>query len=171
MDETLPLRQPDPRLCAAETSIIVVATLAVLGVLWIGREVFIPFAVWAIGLPSPLLWGVLTFIAEFIPYLGGLTMVALLLLTGLAEDKGLAHALLGPGAYLVVTTLQNNLVSPGAYGRGLRINPTAILLGVMLCWMIRGVAGAFLSVPILASLRVLGSRLPSLTPLCVLLGE
>jgi predicted PurR-regulated permease PerM len=135
----------------------------------IGQAIVIGLATWAIGLPSPLLWGVLTFIAEFIPYLGGLTMVGLLLLAGLADDAGLAHALLAPAAYLLVTTLQNNLVSPVAYGRGLRLNPTAILISVMFWWMIWGVAGAFVAVPILASIRVLGSRVPALEPLCVLL--
>jgi predicted PurR-regulated permease PerM len=137
----------------------------------IGQAIVIGLAVWAIGLPSPVLWSVLTFIAEFIPYLGGLTMVVLLLLAGLADDLGLAHALLAPAAYLIVTTLQNNLVSPVAYGRGLRLNPTAILISVMFWWMIWGVAGAFVAVPILASLRVLGTHVPALTPLCVLLEE
>ncbi|MFL5605983.1 MAG: AI-2E family transporter [Gemmatimonadaceae bacterium] len=137
----------------------------------IGQAIVIGLAIWAIGLPAPLLWAVLTFLAEFIPYLGGLTMVALLLLTGLTMGQGLAHALLAPAAYLIVTTLQNNLVSPVAYGRGLRLNPTAILISVMFWWMIWGVAGAFVAVPILASLRVLGSHVPALAPLCVLLEE
>jgi predicted PurR-regulated permease PerM len=137
----------------------------------VGQAIVIGLAVWAIGLPSPVFWGALTFVAEFIPYLGGLTMVALLLLAGLTADQGLARALLAPAAYLTVTTLQNNLVSPVAYGRGLRLNPTAILISVMFWWMIWGVAGAFVAVPILASLRVLGSHVPGLTPLCVLLEE
>jgi predicted PurR-regulated permease PerM len=137
----------------------------------VGQAILIGLAVWAIGLPSPAVWGALTFVAEFIPYLGGLTMVALLLLAGLTGGEGLAHALLAPATYLLVTTLQNNLVSPVAYGRGLRLNPTMILIAVMFWWMIWGVAGAFVAVPILASLRVLGSRVPALTPLSVLLQE
>jgi predicted PurR-regulated permease PerM len=137
----------------------------------IGQAIVIGLAVWAIGLPAPLLWAILTFIAEFVPYLGGLTMVTLLLLAGLTGEQGAAHALLAPIAYLIVTTAQNNLVSPVAYGRGLRLNPTAILIAVMFWWMIWGVAGAFLAVPILASVRVLGSHIPSLIPLCVLLEE
>jgi predicted PurR-regulated permease PerM len=137
----------------------------------IGQAIVIGLAVWAIGLPAPPLWAMLTFVAEFAPYLGGLTMVVLLLLTGLTVDMGLAHALLAPAAYLVVTTLQNNLVSPVAYGRGLRLNPTAILISVMFWWMMWGVAGVFVAVPILASLRVLGSHVPALSPICVLLEE
>jgi predicted PurR-regulated permease PerM len=136
-----------------------------------GQAVLIGLALWAIGFPSPLLWGALTFVAEFIPYLGGLTMMALLFIAGVSMNKGLAPALVGPAIYLVVTTLQNNLVSPLAYGKGLRLNPTAILVGVMFFWMIWGIAGAFLAVPILASLRVLGSRVPEWEPMAVLLEE
>jgi predicted PurR-regulated permease PerM len=156
---------------AGEMHDVVARYLVVTLFINIGQAIVIGLATWAIGLPSPLLWGVLTFIAEFIPDLGGLTMVGLLLLAGLADEAGLAHALLAPAAYLLVTTLQNNLVSPVAYGRGLRLNPTAILISVMFWWMIWGVAGAFVAVPILASMRVLGSRVPALEPLCVLLEE
>ena len=135
------------------------------------QAVVVGLVLWALGVPTPLLWGALTFVAEFIPYLGGIVMIALLAAAGLAGTQGTAHALLAPAAYLLITTLQNNLVSPIAYGRGLRLNPTMILLGVMFWWMMWGVAGAFLAVPILASLRVLGSRIPALEPMAVLLEE
>jgi predicted PurR-regulated permease PerM len=156
---------------AAEMHDVVARYLLVTLFINIGQALVIGLALWALGVPTPLLWGALTFIAEFVPYLGGFVMIALLTATGLATSQSVAHALLAPGAYLVVTTLQNNLVSPVAYGRGLRLNPTMILLGVMFWWMVWGVAGAFLAVPILASLRVLGSRIPTLRPMAVMLEE
>lgn len=127
--------------------------------------------VWPLGYPSPLLWGVLTFIAEFIPYFGGAAMVGLLFLTGLADGHGFAHAFIAPIAYLVITTLQNNLVSPKAYGTSLRLNPTAILAGVMLWGLIWGVAGLFLAVPLLAAMRIVAERSERLAPMAVFLGE
>ena len=136
----------------------------------LGQGLLIMLATWAVGLPAPLLWGVLTFVAEWVPYLGGLTMIVLLLVVGLATQS-FAHALLAPIIYLAVTTLQNNLVSPIAYGKGLRLNPTAILVAVMLWYLLWGTLGAFLAVPILASLRVLASRVKSLEPLAVLVED
>jgi predicted PurR-regulated permease PerM len=127
--------------------------------------------VWPLGYPSPVLWGVLTFIAEFIPYFGGTGMVALLFLTGLTDGRGFAHAFIAPIAYLVITTLQNNLVSPKAYGTSLRLNPTAILAGVMFWGLIWGVAGLFLAVPLLAAMRIVAERSERLTPVAVFLGE
>jgi predicted PurR-regulated permease PerM len=137
----------------------------------IGQAIVIGLATWALGMPTPFLWAVLTFLAEWIPYLGGLIMVVLLLIVGLTTKQSFAYALLAPTIYLLVTTLQNNLVSPVAYGRGLRLNPTAILFAVMFWFMLWGVAGAFLAVPIVASLRVLASRMPALEPVAILLEE
>lgn len=156
---------------AGEMHDVVARYLVVTTLINLGQAAVIALALWAIGIKSPLLWGALTFVAEFVPYLGGIVMIGLLLVAGLSTNQGFAHAILAPGIYLVVTTLQNNLVSPLAYGRGLRLNPTMILLGVMFWWAVWGVAGAFLAVPILASLRVLGSRLPALEPLAILLEE
>ncbi len=137
----------------------------------VGQGTVVALAMWALGLPSPLLWGILTFVLEFIPYLGGFVMVALLLVAGLASGGTLLHALLAPISYLAISSLQNNLVSPAAYGRGLRLNPWAILLAVMFWYAMWGVAGAFLAVPILAAARVLTGYLPALAPVGVLLEE
>ena len=136
-----------------------------------GQGTVVALVMWALGVPSPLLWGILTFVLEFIPYLGGFVMVALLLIAGLASGGTLLHGLLAPISYLAISSLQNNLVSPAAYGRGLRLNPWAILLAVMFWYAMWGVAGAFLAVPILAAVRVLTGYLPSLAPVGVVLEE
>ena len=137
----------------------------------LGQGVLVALVMWVIGLPSPLLWGVLTFLAEFVPYLGGFAMIVLLLLAGLASGLGLLRVLLAPASYLAITTLQNNLVSPAAYGRGLRLNPTAILIGVMFWWWAWGAAGALLAVPILAAARILGTYVRAVRPVAVFLAE
>jgi predicted PurR-regulated permease PerM len=109
--------------------------------------------------------------AEFIPYLGAAGMLILLTAVGLATFPDALHVLLPPGAYLLISTLQNNLVSPLAYGRKLRLNPVAVLVGVMVFWTLWGVAGAFLSVPIVATAKVLGDRLDGLAAVGEFLGD
>ena len=115
-----------------------------------------------LGYPSPWLWGILTFVFEFIPYFGGMLMMSLLLVAGLAADRAIGAAVLGPMVYLVVTSVQNDIVRTIAYGRSMRLNPTAILAGLMLWYMLWGVAGAFLAVPILAAFNVMAERISSL---------
>jgi predicted PurR-regulated permease PerM len=135
------------------------------------QGVLVALVVWPLGYTTPVIWGVLTFIAEFVPYFGGAVMVGLLFLTGLAGDGGLVHAAIAPAAYLVITTLQNNLISPAAYGRGLRLNPAAILIAVMFWGLLWGVAGVFLAVPLLAAMRVAAEHTAGLEPLAISLGD
>lgn len=143
----------------------VVATLLIN----LSQGVLIALTMWALGLPAPLLWGVLTSLLEMIPYFGGFVMVALLAVAGLATGGTLVHALLAPGLYLTVTTLQNNLVSPPAYGRQLKLNAAAILVATAVGYAVWGVGGAVLAVPAVAALRVVATHVDALAPLAVLL--
>ena len=154
---------------AAEMHAVVNRYLVVTAVINLGQGVVVAIVVWLLGLPSPIVWGALTFLAEFVPYLGGVVMIGLLLVAGLASGVGIGRALAAPGVYLVITSLQNNLVSPVAYGRGLRLNPAAVLVAVVFWWLLWGVAGAFLAVPILASIRVIAARVQVLKPVAVFL--
>jgi predicted PurR-regulated permease PerM len=131
----------------------------------LGQGIVVALAVALIGLPSPPLWGVLTFVCEFVPYIGAALMIFLLSVAGLASSNSVGHAVLAPLAYLFITTLQNNLVSPVAYGRHLRLNPVAVLIGVLFWWFLWGVPGAFLAVPLIATAKILGDHVRGLSAL------
>jgi predicted PurR-regulated permease PerM len=133
----------------------------------------IALIMWWIGMPTPILWGLFTFVLEFIPYLGATVMIALLAITAFTKFDALGHILLAPATYLVITTLQNNVVSPIAYGKGLKLNPVAVLVGVIFWWVIWGTPGAFIAVPILATIKILAERSESeaLKTLGEFLGE
>lgn len=150
---------------------VVLRYLAVNVMINAAQGVLVALVLWPLGYPTPVLWGALTFLAEFIPYFGGATMVVLLLVTGISTGHGLGYALVAPAAYLVITTLQNNLVSPAAYGRELRLNPAAILAAVMFWGLVWGIVGAFLAVPLLAALRIIAEKQPSLRWVAVFLSD
>jgi predicted PurR-regulated permease PerM len=154
-----------------QTESVVSGYLLITLLINLGQGAAVGLAMWLLGMPTPVLWGMMTVIAEFIPFLGGAFMVLLLTAVGLATTESVGQALLAPGAYLLITTLQNNLVSPIAYGRKLRLNPVAVLIGVMIFWTLWGVPGAFLAVPIVATAKVLGDRLDGLSALGEFLGE
>jgi predicted PurR-regulated permease PerM len=137
----------------------------------VGQAVVIGLALWWLGMPSPLLWGLGTFALEFIPYLGGAVMIAMLSITAFATFDNIGRILAVPGSYMLVTTLQNNIVSPIAYGKRLKLNPVAVLVGVMFWWFVWGVAGAFLAVPIVATGKIVCDRVDPLKPIGEFLGE
>jgi predicted PurR-regulated permease PerM len=166
---TSPERRARTLEAAMKMRAVVTRYLVVTALINAGQGLLVAIVAWRIDLPSPLLWGVLTFVAEFIPFLGGAAMVVLLLLAGLGGTGSSLHALIAPVAYLVITTLQNNVVSPVAYGRGLRLNAAMILVAVIVWYALWGIAGAFLAVPILASVRILSEYVEALAPVGVLL--
>ena len=125
---------------------------------------------WLIGMPNPVLWGVATFFLEAVPFLGATVMIAALSLVAFTTFDNLGRILLVPGVYLAITTLQNNVVSPVAYGRRLKLNPVAVLIAVMFWWFLWGVPGAFLAVPMVAAARVIADHTEGLTTLGEFLG-
>jgi len=154
-----------------KTESIVSRYLTVTALINLGQGIAVGLALWAIGMPDPFIWGIVTFVLEFIPYLGGAIIVVLLLIDGFSVYSGLGQVLLGPAIYLVISTIQNNVVSPYAYGNRLKLNPLAVMIFVLFWWFIWGIPGVFLAIPIAATLKVLGDQLPQLAPLGELLGE
>lgn len=137
----------------------------------VGQSTVIGLLMWWYGMPTPLLWAMFTFIFEFVPYLGAAAMIILIGATAIATFDNPGKILLPPLTYFIVTTLQNNLVSPIAYGKQLRLNPVAVLIGVLFWWYVWGVAGAFLAVPLIAMTKVFASKHERLRPVCEFLSE
>lgn len=126
---------------------------------------------WLLKMPSPVLWGVMVAALEFVPYLGALTGVVVLGVAGLTTFDSVGHALLIPGSFLAVNLIQANLVTPMLLGHRLTLNPVAIFVGLTFFFWIWGVAGAFLAVPLLATLKIFCDNIASLAALGEFLGE
>jgi predicted PurR-regulated permease PerM len=156
---------------ADEAESVVSRYMLVTALINAGQGVLVAVAMSLVHLPNPVLWGILTFFLEFIPYLGAATMIILLALAGLASFDRVGQALLPPLIYLVITTLQNNLVSPVAYGRRLKLNAVVVLVAVLFWYYMWGVAGAFLAVPIIATAKILGDHLESLSAVAEFLSD
>jgi len=126
-------------------------------------------ALWAIGLPNPVLWGVTTAVLACIPYLGPLLIAVLLLLAG-SVTFGTGVAMLGPpAAFLLLHGLEANFISPVIMGHRLRLSPVFVFLSVMVWGWLWGVAGAFIAVPLLLALRAVCKRTRRLRLVCVYL--
>jgi predicted PurR-regulated permease PerM len=102
-----------------------------------------------VGLPSPIAWGVLAFLLNFIPYIGALLMQVVLLAVGIVTFPTLPHALIAPLAYLAFTTLEGHFITPAVMGRRLTLMPLTVFLSLIFWTWLWGPAGAFLAVPLL----------------------
>ncbi len=142
-----------------ELQSVVAHYLSLLTLINLGQGITVAIVMQLIGMPVPLVWGAMSFVAEFFPYLGSAVMITLLTLVGLAmPGDGIGHVVLAPLAYVGVTMIQGSVISPITYGRFLKLSPPAILVSVMVWWLIWGVLGAFLAVPILALVRIICDR-------------
>lgn len=126
------------------------------------------------GIPDPLLWGVMAATLNFIPYVGAILTSSALLLAGILTFNTPFEALLPPLAYLVLTALEGNLLTPALVGRRLSLNPVIVFACLLFWGWLWGIAGLLIAVPLLvvfkilcehiAPLRVVAEYLSSLPP-------
>ena len=121
----------------------------------------ITFVVWAAvfylaGVPYPVGLAAIGGALEFLPIVGPLT--AGVIVVGVALFSGYAHPWLLVAFVLVWRGIQDYVSSPLVMGRGIELHPAVVIFGVIAGGEIGGPVGMFLSVPILAALRVVWRR-------------
>jgi predicted PurR-regulated permease PerM len=102
---------------------------------------------WLLGLPSPVTFGVLAAVLNYVPYVGPAVMVVALFGVSLVTCPSLGHALIAPLAFVALTTMEGHLVTPTIVGRRLTLNPLLILLALAFWTWIWGPIGALLAAP------------------------
>ncbi len=128
----------------------------------IGVGIAVTATSWWLGLPNPLLWGVLTGVLNFIPYLGPLTAAVLVLLAGILAFDSWSDAIAPTLALIAVHALETNIVSPLVVSRRLELSPLAVFLAVLVWGGLWGVAGALIAVPVLLGVRIAFHRVRAL---------
>ena len=104
---------------------------------------------WGLGMPTPLMWGGIVTLLNYIPYLGPIGSVLLLAVGGLMVFPDPWFALLPAVSFAVIHLIEANIVTPLLVGRRLTINPLLILVALSFWTWVWGTAGALLAVPLL----------------------
>lgn len=128
----------------------------------VGLGVLMALATAALGMPNPLLWGVVVAILNFVPYVGALISMAILGMVGVQTFDSLPMALAAPAVLLVLVGLTAEVITPMVLGRGLLLNPVAIFIAIMLWGWLWGIIGVLLAVPLLASFKIICERVEPL---------
>ena len=108
---------------------------------------------WALGMPSPFMWGGIVSICNFVPYLGPIVAAVLLGLGGLMTFDAVGVALLPELIFIGVHLVEANLITPLVLGKRLTINPLLILVSLSFWGWVWGTPGALLAVPLLLILQ------------------
>jgi predicted PurR-regulated permease PerM len=125
----------------------------------------VAMAMWLVGMPNPVLWGVLAGVANFVPYLGALSTATVLGVVGLLTFDSLGRAFLPVACYVTINFIEGNFISPMIVGKALTLNAGSVFMALMLWGFLWGIPGFLLAVPILMTVTILCSRVPALAPI------
>jgi predicted PurR-regulated permease PerM len=127
-------------------------------------------AVWQLGLPEPLMWGALAMLFNFIPFLGPAIMMGALGFAGLATFDTLPDAFFPLLAFVGISFLEANFLTPTIIGRRMMLNPLAIILVVGFWIWLWGPLGGVIALPLLIMFKVICDHTPPLRVIGALIG-
>ena len=124
-----------------------------------------------LGVPNAALWGLLSAVLRFIPYVGPLMAAFMPIGLSLAVFDGWTRPLLTMGLFLVLETVSNNLIEPWLYGAKTGVSSLALILAALFWTWLWGSIGLILSTPLTVCLMVMGKYIPQLEFFTILLGD
>ena len=124
-----------------------------------------------LGIEYALILGVMGALLNIIPYIGGLVAVAMPILVALVTKTSPSFALYILAAYYVIQLIDNNYIVPKIVASKVKINALFSIIVVLAGNALWGIPGMFLSIPLLAIVKVICDNIESLKPWGFLLGD
>ena len=138
-----------------------IASIATALCIWAWLRIF--------GIDFAVLWSILAFLLNFIPFVGSILMTVPAVLMALVQTDLLTSLLVALG-YFAVNTVIGSILEPRVMGRGLGISTLAVFLSLVLWGWVLGTVGVFLAVPLTMVLIIALDASPQTRPIAVLLG-
>lgn len=124
-----------------------------------------------IGVPNPVLFGILAMLLRFVPYIGAFIAAIFPIALAVAVDPGWSMALMTTALFLVVEPLIGQVIEPLVYGHSTGLTPVAVIIAATFWTWLWGPIGLLLSTPLTVCLGVLGRHIPWLHFLDVMIGD
>jgi predicted PurR-regulated permease PerM len=109
---------------------------------------------WALGMPNPFLWGAMAGVLNFIPYVGSAATFLILGVVAFVSFENIGRIAAVPASYLVLATLEGQIVQPLFVGRRLEVNSILVFLALWFGGWFWGIPGIVLAIPSLVALKV-----------------
>jgi predicted PurR-regulated permease PerM len=127
-------------------------------------------SMYLLGLPTPLLWGVMAGLLHFIPFLGAVVGTSVVTMEALVTLDSMETIVLVPAVYLALNLLEEYLVSPWILGRRFLLNAVVVFLWLIFWGWLWGVPGALMAIPLLAILKIICDHIEPLGAIGEFLG-
>lgn len=125
----------------------------------------------ALGMPSATMFGAMAFLLNFIPYIGMLIGTAVIGVVGLVSFDGYFVPVMAALSYVVINSIEGQIITPYFISRRLRMNTVVVFLAVALWAWLWSVIGMIVAVPLLVVIRVLSEHIPALEKFGNFLGD
>lgn len=126
---------------------------------------------WLIGVPNATLWGLLTLVLRFVPYIGSVLAAAFPLFLAFAVSPDWSAVIYTVALFAVVELTTSNVIEPWLYGSRTGVSPLAIIVAAIFWTWIWGPLGLVLSTPLTVCLVVLGRHIPQFEVFDILFGD
>lgn len=136
-----------------------------------GFGTVIAIGLYFIGVPSPILWGILAALMRFIPYIGAFIAGLPPLLLAAAVDPGWTMAIWTIALFMIAEPFMGYVVEPLVYGHSTGLSPVSVIVAAIFWTWLWGPIGLILSTPLTLCLVVLGRHVRRLEFLDVMLGD
>jgi len=133
--------------------------------------VVIGLGLWAIGVPSPAMWGIMAGLLRFVPYIGAFLAAVAPAALAAAVDPGWTMAIEVIALFVVVEPVVGYVVEPLLYGHSTGLSPTSVIVSAIFWSWLWGPIGLIMSTPLTLCLVVMGRHVKSLEFFDVLLGD
>jgi predicted PurR-regulated permease PerM len=124
-----------------------------------------------IGMPNPVLWGVMAGFLVFLPYVGPLIGITIVTIAAFLSFDSVGRILLVPAIYLSLESIQGQFVTPIVLGIRFSLNPVVIFVWLIFWGWMWGIVGALLAFPMLAVLKILCDHVEPLAPIGEFIGR
>ena len=131
----------------------------------------IGLGLWLIGVPNALLWGVLTLILRFVPYIGSILAAAFPLFLAFAVSPDWSAVIWTAALFIAVEMITSNAIEPWLYGSRTGLSSLAIIIAALFWTYIWGPPGLVLATPLTVCLVVLGRHIPQFAFFDIMLGD
>jgi predicted PurR-regulated permease PerM len=144
--------------------------LATITIINLGLGIVTALTLWQLGVPNPVLWGVLATTLNYVPHVGAFLCMAILFFVGAVAHQSLWSGAGVAGAFAVITSIESYLVTPLVLSKSLQLSPLAVILAVLFWGWLWGIPGALMAAPLLTVIKIMCDQFEPLAALGVVLG-
>ncbi|WP_017259394.1 AI-2E family transporter [Pedobacter arcticus] len=134
-------------------------------------SIVVCLAFWILGIKYAILLGLITGIFNIVPYLGIFTALVISTLITFATSGALGTVMIVAIIIVAMHLVDSNILLPLIVGSKVKINALITVLGVVVGELIWGIPGMFLSIPIIAVIKIIFERVDSFNAWAIILGD